>query len=203
MTLSLEIESLKNTRSGICYVLGNAPSLLSLDIKKIMGQPSFFCNTAWHLPDFHPEFYIVAHPTFLDDYYDEFQKVAAKYKFIRLNAWETRKPDSCYVYKHKSARLMEKGYFGFDEKMVCARGRTVVLDAVQIADYLGFTTILIGGVDMDGGYYFNPDSDNSYPEKENINAAFQVALKKLKAKNKKLYKITASPYLDLPYLDDV
>ena len=191
-----KLNGLKDTKKGRCYVFGNAPSLMELNLDCYMGLEAFWCNKAFNIPNFDPYYYIVSDPNSLKDYKEIAEKIRAPMKFFRKDAASLINAPDDFYFKRRKEGFMHDGDFGV-KKNTLARGHTVVLDAIQIADYMGYDEIMVGGVDLTNGYVWDTQDHTTDLLVDLIIKSFKVAKANLEKRGKKLKKITTSPNLPL------
>lgn len=208
------ILELKNSCKGkTAYILGNAASLNELDLVKMINEESFWCNRAFELErygiQFLPKYYMYSDVLGFKNYGPKIMAVKAGIKFFRNDVYAQAKKEWTYeLEKQKVISFnsianpgMHEGFFSMDASTRTYCGRTVVLDAIQIAAYMGYSRILVGGVDIDYSkpYFFGTNVNGRMSENEVIKA-FNVASQVLSQQGIELKKITSSPRLPLEYI---
>lgn len=211
---SLSIAALKDSCKGkTAYVLGNAASLNELDLVRLMDEDAFWCNRAFEIEKlgvpFSPKYYMFADVLGFKNFGNKVMAVKAGIKFFRhdvyteaMREWEAElQQQGVIAFNSVADPGMHEGFFSSDAASRTYCGRTVVLDAIQIAAYLGYSRILVGGVDIDYSqpYFFGTSINGRMPEEEAI-LAFEVARKTLETHGVELKKITNSPRLPLEYV---
>lgn len=176
------VKSLKDIhKNESCFIIGNGPSLLAEDLDKLnsAGTPSFgvnrifhiFPNTAWR-----PTYYLC-----LDTYLamielDEIKQIGDFPKFLNCDcAPIDRKPEDqihylCLYRKFMvNPRIIPATTMSSDVSIFSQRASTVVANAIELAVYMGFTTIYLIGVDnnyklkrVNGKVCEDPSVKNSY-----------------------------------------
>lgn len=168
------IKKFKNKFIGkTCFIIGNGPSMTFRDLDRIneLNVPSFACNKIYLGFDetkWRPTFYFISDNKIIKDV--DISEVDVPYKnmfFPRMykdivkkgNFYEKLNHD--WLHSDKFSKDAYKGIYGRE---------TVVIDMVQFAYYMGFSTVYIIGVDFsynmqsvdknnltfvsDGGNYF-------------------------------------------------
>lgn len=219
------IQRLKNTKQGqTAYILGNAPSLMELDIDKLIAQDSFWCNRSFELKKqgfaFRPKYYFMWDPINFQRWATEVMDIEAEIKFLGPEAFKLA--GILFPEKFKQQNILalttsqtpgsfmfdREDNFSYDPSLMVYDGHTVLLSAIQIAFYMGYTRVLVGGVDLDYSQpYFHGGVHTRRKEEidfltENMRRSFPVARKHFERSGRILAKITASPHLPLEYMDD-
>ncbi len=145
-------------RGERCFVVGCAPSLQHLDLARLRGEWAFTVNRGYlaaslGLPQ--TPYYVVGDPHTYRAYWQEIRAASLGRRFYRANvidlpeyqAAADREPAICYPYHE--APTMDEGHFATDIMAGAYRGFTVVLDAVQLAYFMGFAEVHIIGCDLD------------------------------------------------------
>lgn len=160
-------------KNGICFIIGNGPSMTFKDLDRIneLNIPSFACNKIYLGFDetkWRPTYYFISDSRIIKDV--DISQVDVPYEnmfFPRMfkgivekgNFYEKLNHD--WLHSDKFSKDAYKGIYGRE---------TVVIDMVQFAYYMGFSTVYIIGVDFsynmqsvdknnltfvsDGGNYF-------------------------------------------------
>lgn len=209
------LANLKNTCTGkTAYVLGNAISLNELNLELLIKEDAFWCNRAFELEKrgvpFLPKYYMYADVLGFKNFGEKVMSVKAERKFFRHDVYahaekewlEELKQQQILPFQSISNPGMHEGFFSLDPSSHTYCGRTVVLDAIQIAAYMGYSKILVGGVDLDYSlpYFFGVSINGRMPEEEAI-VAFDIARNTLAEHGVTLQKITQSPRLPLEYIE--
>lgn len=206
--------SLKDSCAGkTAYVLGNAASLNELNLSRLMSEDAFWCNRAFEMEKrgitFSPKYYMFADLLGFKNFSEKIMGVKAGTKFFRNDVYAHAEQDWLAELKEQQVVQfisvddpgMHEGFFSMDAAYRTYCGRTVVLDAIQIAAYMGYSKILVGGVDLDYSqpYFFGTSINGRMPENEAIEA-FRFAHQTLEKHGIELKKITHSPQLPLEYV---
>lgn len=220
------IRQLKNSKCGqTAYILGNAPSLMTLDINELMRRESFWCNKSFKLKDngfnYQPKYYLLWEPIGFQQWQQDIINIDAGIRFVGPELYsyiEKTQPDllkrqNFLALKEASrhaGNLMfnHEDNFSYDPSICIYDGCTVILIAVQIAFYMGYSRVLIGGVDLDYSqpYFYGETNPHRRNEDDvitkNMRQSFLTAKKNFEKNGRTLAKITQSPNLPLEYFDD-
>lgn len=129
-----------------CFIIGNGPSLKNTDLRKLAGEFTFGLNRIYlnyEAMGFEPTFYCCVNSLVIEQFYREINRIKS-IKFVRegtenlitdhINTWFVRSLDG-----HDFNREFEScGWY---------EGWTVTYCAMQVAYYLGFSTVILVGVD--------------------------------------------------------
>ena len=123
----------KNKHQGErCFILGNGPSLKDIDLSLLENEITFGTNRIY-LADFTPTYYACVNPLVLGQFIDEIAKVDTT-KFL---------PTSIDGILDTSLR---EPLFSSPEGPIW-EGHTVTYVCLQLAYYMGFTEVVLLGVD--------------------------------------------------------
>ena len=222
--MTARIRALKDSRLGkTAYILGNATSLLSLDVDKLMELDSFWFNKAFALQDkginFHPKHYFLFDPIAMQSWGEKVMNMPAGIKFIGREAYDLAQrtwPE--LVATQDVIRLdvqqapgnymdEDENNFSHDPSKFIYSGYTSALIAIQMAFYMGYSRVLVGGVELDYSqpYFYDEHAMRDTRAQdwlaERMRAAFIVARGHFERQGRVLVKITPSPHLPLDYLD--
>lgn len=152
-------KTLKNSKSGRCFIIGNGPSLSSSDLDKLVGEDSFgtneihriFSQTKWR-----PRYFVI-----IDRYSkstpQEIKNIERPIVFLSDYYWrfnEVLRKDAICIHQHYD--LSEEKYrFSEDIERCFYSSPTVSYAAMQIAVYLGYTEIYLLGFDHNYSYEFD------------------------------------------------
>lgn len=219
------IQALKDTKRGqTAYVLGNGPSLKELDIAKLMQHDTFWCNRAFELEKqgiaFKPTYYFLWDQIYLHKDADKVIGIDAKIKFFGPEAYNYANrvyPDACKTQDilmltsasqtHGNFMYDSEANFSEDVSLLVYDGGSVLLSAIQMAFHMGYSRVLVGGVDLDYSkpYFYGSMHVHSHTNVELIadtmRKSFPVARRYFEKHGRTLCKITRSPHLPLDYLD--
>jgi hypothetical protein len=159
------VRVLKNTHSGKrCFIIGNGPSLRAADLDMLHenGEISFACNYIYKIfseTKWRPDFFCVTDPLFIAEHFEDIIKLEAKNKLIAKPYYvppsvhrdliRDRLRSVCILYQLISMRITigKETPFSSDVSKGVYSGHTVVYTMMQIAAYMGFTEMILIGVD--------------------------------------------------------
>lgn len=221
-SMQARMHELKDTHLGeTAYILGNAASLLDLDINELMQRESFWFNKAFALKNqgykFHPKYYFLYDAPGIQQWMDDILKIQSDikffgkevYKFIEINQPEIlsqQKIIALDINPTGNYMFEDENNFSYDPSQIIYSGETSVIAAIQIAFFMGYQRVLIGGVDLDYSqpYFYGETapSRNGLQDvvTERMRQSFKVAKKHFEKNNRILAKITNSPHLPLDYI---
>lgn len=147
------IEKYHNLYQGKrCFIIGNGPSLRVEDLEKLKGEITFgthriytlFGNTSWR-----PSFYFAQDYRMIKEDCDSISEISSKEKFIGMI------PSNKYPYIRGAtfAHIILKPFypeppeFSDNVSKEFYEGMTVTYMCLQFAVYMGFTEIILLGVD--------------------------------------------------------
>jgi len=130
------ISDFKNRHLGdTCIIVGNGRSLNLIPRDFLDLYPTFGQNAIYLMRDFSPTYYVAADPSNLDA--NEINNIKCP-KFVR----EGSGLDNCHEF-----RLTRQHIFSKHPDIVLYEGYSVTFVSLQLAYYMGFTTVLLVGVD--------------------------------------------------------
>jgi hypothetical protein len=140
-----KLKSLKNKYKGKrCFILGNGPSLAKTDLKPLKKEYTFGLNRIFLLfkkMGFEPTFLVSVNRLVIEQSAKEINKTKSL-KFIEWQSKEDIKGNSTVYLRTRAKQMFSKNItHGVWE------GATVTYVALQIAYYLGFTEVILLGVD--------------------------------------------------------
>jgi len=121
-------------------VIGNGPSLKKVKLDFLRKYPSFGTNRIYLLEGFTPTYYAAVNPLVIEQFIVEISKVKSEAKFIAAAYASSIKdsfPLNSAVFPSFSRNPEEWIYEGYTVTYVC----------LQLAFFMGFTTVLLVGVD--------------------------------------------------------
>lgn len=135
-----------------CFIIGNGPSLRVEDLEKLKGEITFgthriytlFGNTSWR-----PSFYFAQDYKMIKEGFKEISAIAATEKFIGMVPWY-KYP---FIQGATFAHIILKSFYPeppeFSDNVAKEfyEGQTVTYMCLQFAVYMGFTEIILLGVD--------------------------------------------------------
>lgn len=125
--------------SETCIVIGNGGSLRDVPRSFLEKYPTFGTNRIYLLQGFEPTYYVAVNPLVIKQCQDEINELKS-HKFI-ADPQKELIPGSFGVVSGGEPR------FGYDPTRELYEGFTVTFVALQLAFYMGFTTVLLVGLD--------------------------------------------------------
>ncbi len=142
------LQSLRNKHQGKrCFLIANGPSLKNMDLSGLKDEITFGMNRIYLMFDkmnFVPTYYVCINELILDQFHQEIAKVET----IKLLNWRTRK----YFKKSDNTFFLKENYtlkdtFKPDITDSTSSGATVTYVCLQAAFHMGFTEVVIIGMD--------------------------------------------------------
>lgn len=191
-------------------IIGNGPSLNSVPVKFLKKYKSFGTNRIYLLPDFTATFYCAVNPLVIQQSADEINAYGATAKFISDS--ERDRIQGCYPLVSHGLRT-----FSYNPAAYIFEGHTVTYVCMQLAFHMGFTTVLLVGVDhrfkMDGApnsetvwqgddpNHFSPDYFRgtrwNNPDLANSEIAYRMAKKAFEDAGRRIVNLTEGSALDV------
>jgi hypothetical protein len=143
------IRKLKDSRAGErCVIMGNGPSLKTMDLELISDEITFGLNRIYLLyPEinFCPTYLAAVNELVLEQFAEDFRslEVPLFMNWNQRNLFDLRRENYYFLKTH----LGLKDYFSADLAAPISTGGTVTFVAMQIAFYLGFEEVILIGVD--------------------------------------------------------
>lgn len=223
--MQARIRQLKDSKQGqTAYILGNGPSLLTLDIEALMERESFWLNKAFALEtqgfEFRPRYYFLTDISGAQLWLDEIMAMPADIKFFYRDCYDYLKEMRPEAFKQQDIIAYETSWtagsymhesdlnFSYDPSIVLHNGTSTVLLAIQYAFYMGYARVLVGGVDLDYSqpYFHGGKTANSLAmmndRTSDMYQSFLVAKMHFEKYGRLLAKITPSPNLPLDFVED-
>jgi hypothetical protein len=181
---------LQNIHKGeTAVIIGNGPSLNDVPLSFLRKYPTFGSNRIYLLKRFTPTYYSVINPRVIVQYLEDIKRQKSETKFIRVE-YIASVPGSLPIRSLKSAA------FSYDLIAGMYEGWTVTFVNLQIAYWMGFTRVLLVGLDhryevdkplerhsrLRGGdpNHFDPnyfrDAEWDHPNLQKSAEAYQLAL---------------------------
>ncbi len=141
-----KLASLRDLHAGKrCFIIGNGPSLANTDLARIRGEYSFGLNRIYLMfkeRDFRPTFYACMNGLVLEQSADRIRELEMP-QFLNWNQRRLFKEGSNVHLLHEIftpgfSKDLTRGVWG---------GATVTYVALQIAYYMGFSDVILLGVD--------------------------------------------------------
>ena len=140
------LERLRNVHAGErCFILGNGPSLIQLDLSRLRGEHTFGLNRGYLLfprIGFETTYHVCINQLVAAQFGRELAALGSRKMF----AWRTRqhfsgREDIAFV------RTMDRPHFSPDSAKGVWDGSTVTYVALQLAFFFGFEEVILIGVD--------------------------------------------------------
>jgi len=130
-----------------CFIVGNGPSLNSLDLSRLKGEVTFGLNRGYLLADrigSDPTYLVVVNKHVVDQYADEILASGS----LKLLSWRARPPkrragDGAIYFRTRT----RPGFYRDVGSDGVWEGATVTYVALQLAFYFGFREAVLIGVD--------------------------------------------------------
>lgn len=220
------IQALKDTKKGqTAYILGNGPSLRDLDIDELMKKDTFWFNRGFKIEEqgfeFRPTYYFLWDVVGIHENPEKIIGINAEIKFLGPEVYSSIEkiyPQACKNQNIISftPSLQAPGFymyennenFSYDPSIFIYNGGTVIMAAIQFAFYMGYSKVLLGGVDFDYSkpyFYENKQADTDPRADANaeiMRKSLPIAKMHFERNNRILAKITESPYLPLNFVTD-
>jgi hypothetical protein len=209
---------LRNLYAGEpCVILGNGPSLRGFDLREIHGFKAFCLNRGyllWNEQNLTPTFLIAVNELVIDQFSPELQTVPA----IKLMPWLLRdrfaQPSNDIVFFEE--RWDE--VFLEDSRQGVATTATVTNSALQLAFHMGFSSVVLLGIDhsftargqphekvlqttADPDHfrpdYFAPGTNWHLPDLEQSERGYRLALRAYETAGRRIINATPGTRLDV------
>lgn len=197
-------------------IICNGPSLRDVPIKFLNKYPNFGLNNIWLLKGFVPKYYVAI---------DDLAIRASIENILDINATKFIRDDYRLPGVNPISVIPHPGLFSLDISWGVVEGHSVTNPALQIAYYMGFTTILIVGLDhrftYSGGVdqrtettiddtdvnHFSPDYFRGKPwNTPNLPESarhFAIARKYYESAHRRIINLTPNTALDVFEKDDI
>lgn len=192
-----------------CIIIGNGPSLNDIPNEFLHAYPTFGTNRIYLREDFTPTYYASVNPLVIEQSIEEISLMDAV-KFIR------------HTLAHKipgAIPLKSAGFWTFsaDPLQFVFEGYTVTYVCMQLAFWMGFSNVLLVGVDhyfetngkpneqqkMEGDdpNHFSADyfkgTEWNLPDLENSERAYSIAKRVYNKAGRQIYNCTTRSALDI------
>ena len=191
---------MKDSHKGeTCIAIANGPSLADVPNEFLESYPTFGVNKIW-LKDFSPTYYAATDPI-MSQYVRKMTDMRCREYFVLDR-----------MFKHqaglKRIRFVVKDegvVFSYDPLKWISNGNgTVMFTVLHIAYLMGFTTVLLVGLDHSGNVHFHP----SYPlfgmtgrqyhwDPKRVDFGFQVCLDAYEADGRRIINLTPGSLCDV------
>ena len=134
-------------RGQRAFIMGNGPSLGSMDLAPLADEITFGMNRIYLLFDqmrFQPSYYVAINDLVLGQFAEEISALPMP-KFLNWNQRAAFPDDDSILYLRP--RLALQDGFQADMRQPIYTGGTVTYAALQLAYYMGFDEVLLIGVD--------------------------------------------------------
>ena len=121
-------------------VIGNGPSLKDVSLELLNKYPSFGTNRIYLVDGFTPDYYVAVNNLVIEQFYPDIRKLESE-KFIK--AFYTRHIIGDAHKLHSSSIPA----FSIKANELIYEGHSVTYVCLQLAYWMGFTTVLMVGVD--------------------------------------------------------
>jgi hypothetical protein len=195
---------------GSCIVIGNGPSLKSVPVEFLKSRLSFGTNRIYLLPGFTADFYVSVNPLVIEQSVAEINAYPAKAKFIASQFASDIK--GSYPLVSTGNRT-----FSYNPAAYIFEGHTVTYACLQLAFHMGFTTVLLVGVDHTYKMDSSPNSETTWqgddpnhfdpsyfrgtrwnnPDLQNSEIAYRLARKAFEDAGRKIINVTEGSRLDV------
>jgi hypothetical protein len=144
------LRQLKDKHQGDrCFIIGNGPSLNRTNLSALAGEYTFGLNRIYLLFDrmgFIPSYYVCVNPYVIEQSSEEILKIP-RLKFISRDGTRYLPHEDNIIF----VRYLYFPQFSYNPPRGIWVGATVTYCAMQIAYYMGFTEVILVGVD----HYFS------------------------------------------------
>jgi hypothetical protein len=150
------VSQLKNCHKGRrCFLIGNGPSLSSIDLEKLRNEITFACNNvylAFSETSWRPKYYTVSDPMVGKAFAQEINALALNKIFSSsVKPYFVDSPDILWLEQihYASQDDISDFAFSFDLLDGVYHGATTLYIQLQIAFYMGIREVYLLGVDFD------------------------------------------------------
>ncbi|MEE8574019.1 MAG: 6-hydroxymethylpterin diphosphokinase MptE-like protein [Thermodesulfobacteriota bacterium] len=135
-------------RGKRCFIIGNGPSLKEMDLKPLRNEVTFGLNRIYLLFDkigFTTSYYVSVNGYLIEQCAKEIENINCP-KFIRWDYRNHFTPSSEIIYMRSRS---VPGFYHDPARDGLWEGTTVTYAAMQLAYFMGFTEVVLIGVDHD------------------------------------------------------
>lgn len=165
-----KLRMLKNIHSDEdrCFIIGNGPSVNSMDLTKLKDEITFGVNAVFLNFDkmgFSTTYYVVEDDLVAEDRAGSINNLKGMTKFFPIRLAYCIDRDEKTIFLNHCPDNTHGYQFSADMSQFTCGGSTVVYTCMQIAFYMGFKTVYLIGVDHDYAIpksYEKYDSDLNY-----------------------------------------
>lgn len=150
-----------------CFVIGNGPSLNRMDLEKLSGEVTFSVNGFFLLAQklsWRPTFYVVEDHLVAEDRRAEITSFSGPTKLFPANlAYCLPEAEDTIFFDHRPRKSFPDGFdFSLNADELTYAGCTVTFTCLQLAAYMGFSTIYLIGVDADYAIPADVERESTY-----------------------------------------
>jgi hypothetical protein len=196
-----------------CFILGSGPSLNKTDLSKIKGEYVFGCNKIYKLKNIDFSYYVVSDvfvwekrtDVFLNMSIPLFLAGSAARDFIQKEGKYQKNTKNTILPLQDVGRMKEKGKIATDITNGIYWAETVIIEAIQIAYYMGFKEVCLLGCDCDySGIHHFDGSKTDYTrgggasgDWSEVFAGYRICKKDFEEDRRKIYNATIGGKLDV------
>lgn len=156
------LRTLKDRHRGErCFILGNGPSLNRTDLSRIKNEVCFATNRInliFERTDWRPTYYVCVNELVAE----QFRKEILGIDCPKFFSWHTRdiigaRDDVTYLWTRSGLR----SWFYTDLTEGCWEGNTVTMVCLQLAYHMGFSEVVLLGVDHSYQYTGSPHAEQT------------------------------------------
>jgi hypothetical protein len=149
-----------------CFILGNGPSLTISDLELLKNEICFAFNKiflCYDQTEWRPTYYLVEDHLVAQQNYNDIDHLEHSIKFFpnRLKLFVPEFKNSIYFHLNWTQFFPSKPGFGCDPFAALYWGETVTYTAIQLACFMGFSSIYLLGVDFN--FLIPPQKDPNNP----------------------------------------
>lgn len=176
---ALKLRSFEGMHAGEeCFVIGNGPSLRVEDLDALDGKCTFAANRIFNIFEktaWRPTFYVATDREFIAQEADRVGNIATEAAFINMTPFSSKLSGTSNIVlinkrpRFFSTRKYTTDVISFSERPYeyVSEGYTVTYQALQLALFMGFSTIYLLG--MDHTYSVWADSAGRVHTREGVN----------------------------------
>lgn len=207
---SLEMMLYNKHRGETCLVIGNGPSLKDVPFGFLSRYSSFGANRIYLLLGFTPTYYVCVNPLVRQQFINEIMTLRCP-KF--MGGGPSVAPDQDII----NLRSVNVPLFSYAPLEWIYEGYTVTFVSLQLAYYMGFSTVLLVGVDHRYQFVGEPNEETRYggadinhfdpsyfserqwnnPDLERSAEAYRLAKTAFESDGRKIINLTEGTALDV------
>lgn len=218
------VKKYKNIHKGeSCFIIGNGPSMTMDDLNKVceLNVPSFACNKiflAFDETKWRPTYYLASDTKILADV--DINNIGIPCKNMFFPRWGKKDLNNkkCNYYQTLEHDWLHSDKFSTDAYVGIYGRETIIIEAVQLAYYMGFSKVYIIGVDFsynmkkvdkenltfengEGNYFIKDYAKQgqvlNLPNQEANILGFQAARKAFEENGREIYNATRGGMLEV------